>query len=495
MIPYEERELEMSNKVTKQEFLDLADAWIDGRASFDQGARLELLAASSPELMRLFADLSLIHASLMRVADNSLPAALSLDKLGTNNTDRESARVGLRPWLRMGKLLLATAAIALIALFFSSFFGRPQSEKTFARLNAINGTRWISASVPTSAGSRIGSGSLKLDSGLVSIAFDVGAVLELEGPAEFEVIHATRCRLVSGKLLATVRTNFKGFVVETPNAILTDQGTSFCVSVGQNGESKMQVLEGRVDVEDRTTGQARVVLRNNGVRLSPGSIVDSKDIEQGSALSQSIPVSDNRLVFISTATGKGTEYWIQRDNSKPGSASAASQNILLVKWADERNFNYDRKAYLKFDLSNLQDDEIKHASLHLNATPSGLGFASLAIDSSFAVFGVTDDTLDGQTPNPTWEDAPANAESGGSVDLTAVRLLGRFMIPQGVQQGTFSIQSDELRDFLTEDQNRIVTLVVVCETRSVAGSSIVFGFAGTNNNSFSPPTLRLELAE
>lgn len=211
-------------------------------------------------------------------------------------------------------------------------------------------------------------------------------------------------------------------------------------------------------------------------------------------MSQPVPITDNRLVFISTATGKGTEYWIQRDNLKPGSASTASQPLLLVKWANEVHRDYDRKAYLKFDLSKVQDDDIRSASLHLNAPPSGLGFPSLAIDSSFAVYGVTDDALDNQSANPTWEDAPANAESGGSVDTSATRLLGRFSISQGVQQGTFSVQSDELRDFLAKDLNRIATLVVVCETRSVAGSSIVFGFAGANNNSLSPPTLRLELA-
>ena len=211
-------------------------------------------------------------------------------------------------------------------------------------------------------------------------------------------------------------------------------------------------------------------------------------------MSQPVPITDNRLVFISTATGKGTEYWIQRDNLKPGSATAASQPLLLVKWAYEVHRDYDRKAYLKFDLSSIQGESISSASLHLNATPSGLGFASLAIDSSFAVYGVTDDALDDQPKNPTWEDAPASADSGGSVDTNATRLLGRFLIPQGVQQGTFSIQSDELRKFLAMDQNRIVTLIVVCETRSVAGSSIVFGFAGANNNALSPPTLRLELA-
>lgn len=421
--------------------------------------------------MGLFVDLSLLHASLMRIVDDSLSAALSHGKLETNNAHRVPSHLGSRGWLPIGKLLLATAAIALFAFFVSSFIRSPLSERTFASLNAINGTRWISASVPTSVGSRIGRGSLKLDAGLVTVQFDVGAVVELEGPAEFELINSKRCRLISGKLLATVRTDFKGFVVETPNAILTDQGTSFCVSVGQDGESRMQVLEGQVDVEDRTTGQAKVVLRNNGVRLSPGSIADSKDIEQGYALSQPVPVSDNRLAFISTATGKGTAYWIQRDNLKPGSATAASQPLLLVKWAYEVHRDYDRKAYLQFDLSSVQGESISSASLHLNATPSGLGFASLAIDSSFAVYGVTDDALDDQSKNPTWEDAPAIAESGGSVDTNATRLLGRFLIRQGVQQGTFSIQSDEHGVILDKiaGLEKIISDVMLCLTLDHCG--------------------------
>ena len=181
------------------------------------------------------------------------------------------------------------------------------------------------------------------------------------------------------------------------------------------------------------------------VQLSRGTIADSHDIEQGSVVTQPIPESDNLVGFVSTSTGSGADYWIQRDNLKPGSASAVSQPILLVKWADEKNFNYDRKAYLKFDLSNVPGDAIKSASLHLNATPSGLGFASLAIDSSFAVYGIMDDALDDPSSKPTWEDAPANVESGGSVDRSVTKLLGKFTIPQGVQEGSFSIQSDPLR--------------------------------------------------
>ena len=178
-------------------------------------------------------------ASLLTRCELNAEIAAETDGAGTG---LDAGRDRNRVWLQVGRIVLATAAVTLIAMFISSIFRSPASDtKTYASLHAINGTRWVSASVPTSLGSRIGSGSLKLAAGLVTVQFDVGAVVELEGPADFELISPVRCRLISGKLLATVRTDFKGFVVETPNAILTDQGTSFCVSVGQDGESKMQV--------------------------------------------------------------------------------------------------------------------------------------------------------------------------------------------------------------------------------------------------------------
>ena len=150
---------------------------------------------------------------------------------------------------------------------------------------------------------------------------------------------------------------------------------------------------------------------------------------------------------------------------------------------------------MKFDLSSISSKTISNASLHLNATPSGLGFASLTIDSSFAVYGITDDAADSLPVDSGWGVAPASAESGGSVDARASQLLGRFIIPQGVQEGTYSIQSPELVEYLSRDQNQIATMILVCETRSVKAASLVFGFAASNNSTLSPPTLRLELSK
>jgi hypothetical protein len=478
----------MNNESNKREFQELADAWIDGRATEEQGRRLEQMASESPEFMRHFVHLSMLNASLIRVAEAS--------PISATRRENASRRLGFNNWFSSAQLALAIAAVVLIALTVSGLYWRSTVEKeTFASLDSIAGTRWVSASVPTDTGSQIGRGRMKLSAGLVTIRFDVGAVLELEGPADLEIINPTRCRLNSGKLLTTVHTDYKGFVVETPNAILTDQGTVFCVSVQQDGESEMHVLEGRVDVEDRTTGKEKTVLGKNGVRLSPGKITESHDIEQGSAPKSATPSDENRSVYLTTSMGRGADFWVQRDGLRPGSESASALPLLLVKWSMPDFKNFDRKSYLRFDLSSISPHTISNASLHLNAAPSGLGFASLTIDSSFAVYGITDDLSDSLPTDATWDEAPASTSSGGSVDTRAAQLLGRFVIPQGVQEGPFSVQSTELVDYLSRDQNQIATLVLVCETRSVKASSLVFGFAASNNASLSPPTLRLELTK
>ena len=477
----------MIDAARKQEFQELADAWIDGRASEEQTRRMEKMASASPELMRQLVDLSLLHASLTNIADSSLTS-----QFARTQTEHAISQTRYLGWPSVSSVLLLSLPAVLVVLASFLVLRSVSNSQLFASLESKAGTRWISASIPTNSGSKIGSGQLKLAAGLVTIRFDIGAVLELEGPADLEIINRMRCRLNSGKLLATVHSDIKGFVVETPNAILTDQGTSFCVSVQPDGESNMQVLEGRVDVEDRTTGVGKKVLGKSGVRMTRGSISDSFDVEQRTSERSSATPSETNVIYLPTSVGMGTDYWVQRNDLKPGSESQYDMPILLVKWSKEDYRNYDRKAYLRFDLSGITSEDLSSASFTLNAIPTGLGFASMTIDSKMALYGVTDDAFDFAATESTWSNAPASTDSGGAVDLKSAELLGTFVIPQGVQDGTFSIETNELRDYLKNDRNRIVTMVLVCETQSIASSSIVFGFAGRNNRVYSPPTLRLE---
>ncbi|TWT60283.1 FecR protein [Rubinisphaera italica] len=92
---------------------------------------------------------------------------------------------------------------------------------------------------------------LKLESGLIRIAFDCGAGVVLEGPAELKLCSAWQACLHQGKLAAVVPEGAEGFTVLTPQKRIVDLGTKFGASVDESGQANVQVYEGEVKVESR----------------------------------------------------------------------------------------------------------------------------------------------------------------------------------------------------------------------------------------------------
>ena len=100
-----------------------------------------------------------------------------------------------------------------------------------------------------SRGSQLPTGHLKLKSGLVQIEFFHGAVVILEGPADFELIDSQRAYLHYGKLRSYVPMPSRGFVIETPQRKLIDHGTEFGLSVNATGLTEVHVFEGKVEMQ------------------------------------------------------------------------------------------------------------------------------------------------------------------------------------------------------------------------------------------------------
>lgn len=87
-----------------------------------------------------------------------------------------------------------------------------------------------------------------LKEGLLRLDFGNGAIVAIEGPADFEVVSAAVMRLGSGKLNAWCPQSAHGFEVITANAKVTDRGTSFGVSATSGGSTDFIVLDGIIDV-------------------------------------------------------------------------------------------------------------------------------------------------------------------------------------------------------------------------------------------------------
>ena len=140
------------------------------------------------------------------------------------------------------------------------------------RLNA----KWDQSSLNYQPGSRLwtGDGLQKLEQGVVSIEYDSGVKVVIEGPAVFEVAHSG-IYLQYGRVFSDVSESGLGFTVNTPTSHFIDMGTKFGVKADINGSSELHVIKGKVQLFAGSKGEdklARVVTENNAVRYDADRI-------------------------------------------------------------------------------------------------------------------------------------------------------------------------------------------------------------------------------
>lgn len=114
-------------------------------------------------------------------------------------------------------------------------------------------------------------GKIKLTSGAAELRFDSGTNIVLEGPCELVINTADSARLLAGTVFVNVTEVSNGFLLETPEARIIDEGTQYAVTLDSLA-TEVHVFDGSViwmptaadsDFEDRiATGEARRYLRN-----------------------------------------------------------------------------------------------------------------------------------------------------------------------------------------------------------------------------------------
>jgi hypothetical protein len=357
------------------------------------------------------------------------------------------------------------------------------------------GCKWAGSTLPTAEGSRVTPGTLELVEGIATVKFDSGAEVVMEAPATLELVDAMACRLVKGTLVADVPPSAIGFSVDTPNAKVVDYGTRFGVSAGEDGKYLVQVLEGLVEVSPKSTNEPKQLRAgekvDTGVRASqlrpqqPGQ-------EPPRWQPQTILDAGDGWRVLSTAYGRGKDAYIQ---SNPKSRNFGDDAFFRVKHstlAPELN----RKGYVAFDLGKFAGTQIEDVEFVLSIEPSDLGFATLVPDSTFAVYGVTDESSDDWDEHGiTWKDAPAhNPEQAERhlPDTSRAVLLGHFRVEQGVSRGTRTLRGQALLDFVKKDTNGMVTFIICRETDETTRDGLVHAFATKENGSNVPPLLRVK---
>ena len=178
------------------------------------------------------------------------------------------------------RVLLAVAAG--LVLFFGIFSLWIPSRSVGEVAQAVGAYR--DNGVAYEIGEAVEPGSIFISRGLLRLDFSNGARVTLEGPAELEVFNESRIVLRRGLVTATIPESAVGFVVDTISAHVVDLGTSFGVSVGENGQTKVCVFDGEVEVSSsKTSGVSKLtqlVREGEAVRTKvDSSVIDSVSYE------------------------------------------------------------------------------------------------------------------------------------------------------------------------------------------------------------------------
>lgn len=482
-----------NNNFNSEEAFDLFEKSINGELTQSEGERLDALVFEDSDARAAYLDYAHLHTSL------------HWDGVSAMESENRELIRSMETVSRTNKISLAnkwsTVALAGLVLLTVGYFGgtllnnskNSASTDNIATLIETKSCTWGASDFPTEIDSQFGKGTLNLVSGLATLKFSSGAEVTIEAPATMELINPMKCVLHDGTLVANVPEQAKGFVVDTKSAHLVDQGTEFGVTVdSKKGTTDVQVFDGIVDVEHTkslkkqrmTTGQRSILNQQQFVSIE--AELDETEFEPDTALN-----SFENAISISTRDGAGQDGSVLLKKSD----QKISRRLLLVKNSTAKP-QHSRKAYLSFDLTSLSKKQIINSKLQLQILKAKYGFASLTPDATFAVYGITDENLDSWNDKQlTWENAPANLDEGSKVDESKAKLLGRFVIPQGVFSGFATIHGKPLSDFLNSDSNRIVSLIVVCETAESKRGGIVHAFAGRRQPESVPPTLFIEQEE
>jgi hypothetical protein len=149
-------------------------------------------------------------------------------------------------------------------------------------------------------GDILGPGRFRLGSGRAVLSMLTGVVLDVEGPADVELISDTKVLCHQGRIRARVPAGAEGFVVLGPSSAVVDLGTEFALNVGLDGKTQGRVFLGKLEAAVlNATGSPR-----RSYLLDAGKANASKafEIDARAGKIEAVPTSEDFLKASEPAT-------------------------------------------------------------------------------------------------------------------------------------------------------------------------------------------------
>jgi hypothetical protein len=262
-----------------------ARAYFVRYASLDTDLRLEMRARRAGrralDALKPSRDESPISSSSISFPTSSPPTSFPSSSPHTSfpsfspHTSFPSSSLGT--WRAVATVLAAS----LLAVAGVWLFGRQEAARTPAVAWLVNAQncQWAGAvnNATNGAGDLHAGKVLELVRGLAELRFQCGATAVVEGPAQIELLSATRVRLVRGKLTAKVPQSALGFEVLSPQGKVIDLGTEFGMQVTDEGATEVIVFDGKVEAHagqsERPAALGVSLTKNQSARITDGKVV------------------------------------------------------------------------------------------------------------------------------------------------------------------------------------------------------------------------------
>jgi hypothetical protein len=238
---------------------------------------------SEPDLLRLEAELSVNPAARKAYFDRvSLSQALAEEALSFRAKQASASTTRRSLWMRWSPL----AAAAVVLLGVASWWLHSPSIRRggiVAHFGALQECRWVHVKTVNAQGDGVHRGQrVELSSGRADLVFASGAVVTLLGPCIFEVESANGGFLLLGQMRTVAATpESKGFTVRTRTARVVDLGTEFVTSASADGQSRVEVASGEVDVHLAGVREPQRLRKGDALSVEAGSAQVIARLESG----------------------------------------------------------------------------------------------------------------------------------------------------------------------------------------------------------------------
>lgn len=116
-------------------------------------------------------------------------------------------------------------------------------------------------------------GTYEMTTGTLVIDFYGGARVTMKAPASFKVLSEMRLRVNYGGIEVDVPEVAKGFTVDIPGGGVLDLGTRFAMRVDVDGGSRVEVMEGEVEVWRDGVEERMLYRERAGVEIGPDGVM------------------------------------------------------------------------------------------------------------------------------------------------------------------------------------------------------------------------------